>query len=204
MEKALANIITSSNKINFNLPVNKCKDMYCQDKSLPTLIIGYENAKKYINDFNILQKFYPNQNVYWTFKRTERGIDYESDLKDFYTTVITNFCDTVNYNPIDFYRVDLKICKKLIKFALSDEKKMVFNENYRYLYVFCEKYKTVFGFSLSTSKFFGISPQKIVSLFKNNENNEFVYDFSNIPNDVKQIVGEKIDKYMVLYHYFAE
>ena len=31
MEEALANIITSSNKVKFDLPVNKCKDISCYD-----------------------------------------------------------------------------------------------------------------------------------------------------------------------------
>lgn len=41
-------------------------------------------------------------------------------------------------------------------------------------------------------------------LFDGNANNEFVYDFTNIPYEVKHIIGEKIDKYMVLYKYFVE
>lgn len=203
MKEALANIITNSKKIKFDLPVNKCSDFTCIDESLPTLIIGYENAKKYINDFNILKKFYPKQNIYWTFKRTERGIDYETDLNNFYTTIITEFCDNIKYTLIDVIKLDFKKTRKLIQFAKSDEKKMIFNENNRFLYVYCEKYKTVFGFSLSTAKFFGIKPNKIIKLFKKNENNEFVYDFTNIPYDVKYIIGEKIDKYMALYDYFT-
>jgi hypothetical protein len=45
-KEALANIVTTSNKIKFDLPVNKCKDLSYIDKSLPTLIIGYDMAKK--------------------------------------------------------------------------------------------------------------------------------------------------------------
>lgn len=204
MRNELANIITNSKKISFKLPVNKCNDMSCRDENLPTLIIGYENAKKYIKGFNILKKYYPDQDMYWTFKRTERGVDYENDLQSFYQTVITDFCDKKKYMFLDIIGMSLKTAKKLIKFAKSDDKKLIFNENNRFLYVYCEKYDTVFGFSLSTSKFFGLSPSKIVKLFKNNKNNEFVYDFTNIPNDVKLIIGEKIDKYMVLYDYFLE
>lgn len=203
-KEALANIVTTSNKIKFDLPVKKCKDLSCVDKSLPTLIIGYDIAKKNIENFNILKKYYPKNNVYWTFKRTERGVDYETDLEKFYGTVISDYCDKFDYNLIDFYKINFKIARKLIKFAKSDEEKMIFNENNRFLYVFCEKYKTVFGFSLATSKFFGVSPQKIIKLFKDNKNNRFVYEFSNIPYDVKMIIGEKIDKYMTLYDYFVE
>lgn len=205
MEKeALANIVTTSNKVNFDLPANKCKDLSCVDSSLPTLIIGYDMAKKNIENFNILQKFYPKKNIYWTFKRTERGVDYETDLENFYTMVISDYCDKFSYNLIDFYKINFKIARKLINFAQSDDKKLIFNENNRFLYVFCEKYKAVFGFSLATAKFFGISYQKILRLFKNNDNNRYVYEFSDIPYDVKLIIGEKIDKYMALYDYFSE
>lgn len=204
MEDVLANIITTSNKIAFDLPVNKCKDMSCRDENLPTLIIGYELAKKYIEGFNILKKYYPKQNIYWTFKRTERGVDYENDLKSFYTTVITDYCNRNKYTFVDIVNIDMKTAKKLIKYAKSDDKKLIFNENNRFLYVYSEKYATVFGFSLSTSNFFGISPSKVMKMFDGNMNNEFVYDFTNIPYEVKHIIGEKIDKYMVLYKYFVE
>lgn len=202
--ETLANIVTASNKINFDLPVNKCKDINGVDYSLPTLIIGYEIAKKNIEGFNILKKFYPKNNIYWTFKRTERGVDYESDLEKFYATVIYDYCDKFSYTLIDFYNVNFKVAKKLIEFARSDIDKLIFNENNRFLYVFCEKYKTVFGFSLSTSKFFGIQRQKIVNLFKGNSHNKFIYDFTNIPYKVKLIIGEKIDKYMVMYNHFMQ
>lgn len=204
MEKVLANIITTSSKIKFDLPVNKCNNMSCRDENLPTLIIGYENAKKYIDGFNILKKYYSNQNIYWTFKRTERGVDYENDLKSFYSTVINDFCNRNKYSFIDIIRLNIKTAKKLINFAKSDEKKLIFNENNRFLYVYSEKYSTVFGFSLSTCNFFGIKPSKVMKLFENNENNEFIYDFTNIPYEVKHIIGEKIDKYMLLYEYFIE
>lgn len=202
MEEVLANIVTTSNKVKFDLPINKCKDMGCVDDTLPTLIIGYDLAKKYINGFNILKKYYKEQNIYWTFKRTERGIDYENDIKEFYNTVINDFCKKNRYLFVDIIGLKIYEAKKMIKFIKSDENKLVFNENNRFLYVYCEKYQTVFGFSLSTSRFFGVNSNKIVKMIKDNPNNEFVYDFTNIPNNVKHIIGEKIDKYMVLWKYF--
>lgn len=202
MKRALANIVMEANKIKFDLPINKCKDLSSIDSTLPTLIIGYELAKKNIENFNILKKSYPKQNIYWTFKRTERGIDYETDLNDFYRAVIMDFCDKTAYSLIDFYKITPTIAKKLIKFAKSDEKKLIFNENNRFLYIYCEKFKVVYGFSLYTCKFFGIPTNKIINILRKNENNEFIYDFTSIPYDIKYVIGEKIDKYMPLYHYF--
>lgn len=202
--KKLANIITTAKKVKFDLPVNKCEDLSCIDNTLPTLIIGYDLAKKNIENFNILKKFYPKQNLYWTFRRNERGVDYERDLEAFYTTVITEFCDSIKYILVDIIKINFKKARKCINFAKSDRKKLIFNENNRFLYVFCEEFSTVFGFSLSTSKYCGINPKKIMKLFENNPNNEFIEDFSDVPYNIKHIIGEKIDKYMAFYHYFMK
>lgn len=204
MKNKLANIVTTSTKIKFDLPINRCKTIDDVDKSLPTLIIGYEMAKKSIDNFNILEKHTKETNIYWTFKRNERGVDYEDDLKAFYKIVVLDFCDGVKYQLLDFYRLNITMVKKLITFAKSDDEKLIYVENNRFLYVYCEKYKMVFGFSLSTAKFFGIKPSKIVNLFKNNVNNRFISDFSIIPYDIKYIIGEKIDKYLALYDYFTK
>ena len=204
MENKLANIVTTSTKIKFDLPINRCKTLEDTDKSLPTLIIGYEMAKKSVGNFNILEKHTKGTNIYWTFKRNERGVDYEDDLKAFYKTVVLDFCEEVKYQLLDFFTLNIKTTKKLITFAKSDDKKLIYVENNRFLYVYCEKYNTVFGFSLSTAKFFGINPSKIVKLFKNNANNRFISDFSIIPYEIKYIIGEKIDKYLALYEYFTK
>ena len=204
MENKLANIVTTSTKIKFDLPINRCKTLEDTDKSLPTLIIGYEMAKKSVGNFNILEKHTKGTNIYWTFKRNERGVDYEDDLKAFYKTVVLDFCEEVKYQLLNFFTLNIKTVKKLINFAKSDDKKLIYVENNRFLYVYCEKYNTVLGFSLSTAKFFGINPSKIVKLFKNNANNRFISDFSIIPYEIKYIIGEKIDKYLALYEYFTK
>lgn len=204
MKNKLANIVTSSTKIKFDLPINRCKTINDIDKSLPTLIIGYEMAKKNVDKFNILNKHNEGTNIYWTFKRNERGVDYEDDLKEFYKTVVLDFCDKIEYHLLDFYKLSKTTVKKLIKFAKSDDEKLIYVENNRFLYVYSERYNTVFGFSLSTAKFFGLNPSKIVNLFKNNDKNHFITDFSNIPYEIKYIIGEKIDKYLALYDYFVK
>lgn len=204
MKNKLANIVTSSTKIKFELSINRCKTINDIDKSLPTLIIGYEMAKKSIDNFNILNKHNEGTNIYWTFKRNERGVDYEDDLKEFYKTVVLDFCDKIEYHLIDFYKLSKTTVMKLIRFAKSDDEKLIYVENNRFLYVYCERYNTVFGFPLSTAKFFGLNPSKIVGLFKDNDKNRFITDFLNIPYEIKYIIGEKIDKYLALYDYFVK
>lgn len=196
------NVVTTSKTIKFDLPINLCSDMSCVDENLPTLIIGYELAKKYIDGFNILKKYYPETNTYWTYKKNERGIDYEDDIESFYNLLITSYCSKVDYQFIDIVTLGYRNAKKLLKFISSSEHKFIFNENNRFIYVYTLEYKKVFGFSLSTAKFFGLNINKLLKLFKENECNEFIDDFANIPTNIKKIVNNRVDKYLVLYECF--
>lgn len=205
MDGKLANIVTSSSKIKFDLPINRCKSIDEVDKSLPTLVIGYDLAKKSINNFNILKKHEKGTNIYWTFKRNERGVDYEDDLNGFYKTVVMDYCEKIKYFPLNVYHLRYNSIKKLINFITNnDGEKLFYIENNRFLYIYDKKSCNSFGFSLSTAKYFGVSPSKVINLVKSNENNRLITDFSNIPYDIKYIIGEKIDKYLALYDYFRK
>ena len=52
------------------------------DSDLPKLIIGLELSKRHIDNFSIIEKK-ANDNLYWTFKKTEKRNDYEKDLNNF-------------------------------------------------------------------------------------------------------------------------
>ena len=107
MQKPVANIITNSNKIDFEFKYNKCKSLEEADASLPTLIIGYNNAKKYIKNFNILVKAYPEQKLWWTFLKTEKRADYDDDIAKFNETVINEHIKDIKYSFIDVIKLRL-------------------------------------------------------------------------------------------------
>ena len=83
--------IIFSEKIFKKVPpyIQVTDDMSLLDSDLPKLIIGLELSKRHIDNFSIIEKK-ANDNLYWTFKKTEKRNDYEKDLNNFYKEVIKN------------------------------------------------------------------------------------------------------------------
>lgn len=203
MQKSVANIITNSNKIDFEFKYNKCKSLEEIDVSLPTLIIGYNNAKRYIKNFNILNKAYPEQKIWWTFLKTEKRVDYDDDIVKFNEIVINEHVKDINYSLIDVININLSEIKKIIKyFFLDDDIKLVYNYFNRFLFIYSKKYKTVWGISLVTLRFCGINSNKILNKIYNNENNIKITDLSNIPFSIRKQIGDNIHYQLSLYEYF--
>jgi hypothetical protein len=72
--------IVSKTKIeieNFKI----CDSLECVNEELPTLIIGRKLSKELLGEnISILHKKISN-NIYWTFDKTERKSEFESDLE---------------------------------------------------------------------------------------------------------------------------
>lgn len=204
MQKPIANIVTDTLKARFDIKVNKCKSMEETDKSLPTLVIGLENAKKYIEDFNILQKEYKEQKIWWTFLRTERMTDYQEDLQSFYHTAIKYAVENTEYEYIDTLECGYKRTKSILKylFASNDEKLGYIDNNNNFIFIYSKKYSKIWGFSLSTMRFYGIKERTIDRIIKETYNMELIKDFSTIPYKVRRIVGDKLHHNIILFSYF--
>ena len=68
--------------------VEVVKDMESvNDSTKPILVIGLEEAKKQGKEFSILNKRLDN-NLFWTFGKTERRTDHERDIQNFYEYVL--------------------------------------------------------------------------------------------------------------------
>ena len=86
--KKLGYILTKNKVNNIVDFVSVIKDISeIDDTTKPLLIVGLHNAKIYSKNFSILNKKIDN-NIFWTFGKTERRVDYEKDLESFYTFVI--------------------------------------------------------------------------------------------------------------------
>ena len=102
MKKYIGNVIVSSPNYKVDNCFNKCLSLSNIDKTLPTLIIGLQNAKKEINDFNILNKKYDNDMLWWTFSKTERRSDHDKDIIDFHNYCISNIVNNIKYYYINY------------------------------------------------------------------------------------------------------
>ena len=66
-----------------------------------------------------------------------------------------------------------------------------------------EKTKNIYGISLNTCAFYGISKEKILKMIVNNQNNVQIKNFYKIPNNVRRIVNDEIPNELFLLEYFV-
>ena len=97
--------------------VGNVRDISQTDPTKPILIIGYKNAQKHPNFKNILDKKLDN-NVFWTFKKTESHSDYEVDIENFYKYTINNILKITKYYYINMLVIRYNKFKKLYNILL--------------------------------------------------------------------------------------
>ena len=130
MKKFIGNVIVRKSNFKVEDCFKKCLSMVEINTSLPTLIIGLENAKTNIDNFNILIKRYENDLLWWTFNKTERRVDYEKDIIDFRNFCIRNVTKNFCYHNINLIETKYSNAKKYIEFIKSIEEKYYFIDNF--------------------------------------------------------------------------
>lgn len=203
MQNAVANILTTSNKIEFGFKYNKCKSMEEIDKSLPTLIIGYNIAKENISNFTLLRKSYPEQNIWWTYLKTEKRVDYDNDIIDFYNIIIDNITKNLKYSLIDIVNFSENEKKNVWELLLSNKNKLIYNHYNKFLFIYISDLKTVYGLPLTTCRFLGKNTDKLLEKLKKCEKNEFLLNFNNIPVEIRRKMDSDIHNLLVLNEYFC-
>jgi hypothetical protein len=204
MKKYIGNVVVNSPNYKVDNCFNKCLSLSNIDNSLPTLIIGFENAKKNISNFNILIKRYNNDMLWWTFSKMERRNDHDKDITDFHNYCINNIVNNINYHCINYVNLTYNKVKKCLKYIRNEKKKYYYVDNNKFVFVYDVESdsKSIYGFSLNTCAFFGISKQKVLSLVESNPNNRMIKNFYQIPNNIRRLVNDDIPSEIVLLEYF--
>ena len=153
----VGNIITSS-KIdleNFNI-VKKFDDI---DNNLPTLIIGWEKAKKQSDGISILHKKI-NQRLFWTFTLRERKVDYEVDLEKFKELCFNQFGDNIPYVYLDLIHGKRRVILKIVKKIMSLKNPVIYFSEKNMVYIFEEN--IVFGVDLNIIEYTKLNKEKVI------------------------------------------
>lgn len=207
--KNIGNVIVSSPNTKVEECFNKYLSLSNIDNDLPTLIIGLDNARGKITNFNILVKSYNDKKTWWTFSKIERRVDFEKDVADFKVFCIDNIVDSIDYKNIDIVNLNsyLKI-KKLIKYIKGNRDKCFYIDNGKFIFLYDKGEnggrKVIYGLSLNTIAFFGISKKKVIDLIRSNSRNIEIKNFYCIPNDIRRMVDNEIPKEMVLLDFFKK
>ena len=121
MEK-LGYIVSTSKIKGLDDFVGLVNDVSLADPTKPILIVGLENAKKYSDNFSILNKKL-SENVFWTFKKTEKREFYERDVEEFSKYIIQNVLNTIKYYYINIITLRYSKIKRLYNILFSEGEK---------------------------------------------------------------------------------
>ena len=164
-----------------------------KDKDKPILIVGLEEARKIASSFSIIEKKLDN-NLFWTFGKREKRLDFEKDVEAFQEYVIKKNINTIQYHYINLVKLKLHSIKRLIKIINnSDEKYFYFKNNMIYLY-----YKDIVA-SVSTDilSLFNVSKKKIFNIIRGNKKNIIFTNDNKISSKIKRLIVNK--QYVIPY-----
>lgn len=173
-----------------------------EDRSLPTIVVGWAEAKKCIPEVNILQKWYPELNVGWIFSRTERSVDSQNDMTAFCDWILKRTLSDCSYRLVDVVNITRSDVKKFIKFVDNPSPKYIFVDRNNFLFIYSRKHKRTYGISLSTCRYCGINSDKVVDRVCSNPANERLRSLSAIPKTVRQRLGDNLHQYFPILEYF--
>ena len=187
--------IVSDTKIkNLKGFVEQVSDVSLADLTKPTLFVGVENARKNIEGFSILKKKY-GDNIFWTYKKTEKRVDFEDDINYFYNNIIYNISCNIKYYYINILNLKYNKIKKLYNILFSREKKYIYISN-NMIYILY-KNNDILGISLNLLEYIKIKKEKILDKLYSNKNNVICTDVSQCIKSIKNEIGN--NRYVVPY-----
>ena len=190
----LGYIISDAKIKNLKGFVEQVNDVSLADLTKPVLFIGVENARKNIKDFSILKKKYDNS-VFWTYKKTEKRVDFEDDINYFYSYIINNISSNINYYYINIYNLKYNKIKKLYNILFSSSKKYIYISNNMIYLLY--KNNIILGISLNLLEYIKIKKEKILDKLYSNKNNVICTDISQCIRPIKNEIGN--NRYVVPY-----
>lgn len=177
----LGYIVTEKKLKNIDGFVEQVDDISLADPTKPILIVGWKKAKEHPKYSSVLEKQL-DDNLYWTFGKSESRSDFEEDLKIFYNIIYNNILNNINYYYINIYKLKYSNIKKLYNIILnSDEVKNIYLSN-SLLYIPYER--KILGLSLLVLEYCGIPTDKVLNKIKSKginiieDNGKFIFKLS--------------------------
>jgi len=168
-------------------------DISLADPTKPVLIVGIDLAKKYIENFSILDKKV-NDNLFWTFKKTEKRVDFENDINYFYNYIINNISSNIKYYYINILNLKYSKIKKLYNILFSGERKYIYISNNMFYILYND---AILGISISILEYIKVDIKKIFKKLYSNKNNIICTNASDCVKSIKTEIGNK--KYVIPY-----
>ncbi len=202
--KKIANILDENPLTVYENIFNKVTSVDDLDKSLDTLVIGVETAKKHVKNFSMFNRTGKKGDFSWTFAKKERRKEHIEDLFEFKKRSILNTVKDIKYEYISFPCYTTTKIKNFITYMYGKDKKLCFlTKDASFIFIYTRKYKCVFGLSLSLCEYCGIEKNKIINKIKSNSNNKIINGLSFIDDETRRIIGDNIHYMLPLFDYFV-
>lgn len=156
----IANIVSNAD-VNVSCDFNVVKSLDEIIQGLPTLIIGWDYVKKNYPNYNIINRKL-SDNLYWTFKKTEKRDLHEEDIYNFVTNSYKSLISNVEYIFIDPILLKRKSIVKFIKKIYKSDIISYHHDNM--IYIYSENY--IFGIDLNLIDFIGVNTGKLLEKIK--------------------------------------
>ena len=173
-------------------------DVSKADSTKPMLLVGIDVAKAYSKDFSMVEKRLAD-NVFWTYGKTEKRVEYEKDIDKFYKFIIDNILDNIKYYYINILNLKYSKIKELYNILFNDEKKYIYLSNGMLYILFKEN--GILGISLKIAHYCGINVRKRLIQMASNKKNVMCKDCSEcIKAFRKEVCGKEysIPKFMAI------
>jgi hypothetical protein len=154
--------IVSTTKIDVSVDFNVVETLDEIIQGLPTLIVGWDFVKKNYPDYEIIDRRL-GDNLYWTFKKTEKRELHEEDIYNFKQITYNHLIKDIKYVFVDPIQQKLRTIKKIIRKIKSCDKTIAYHHD-NMIYIYCEN--VVFGVDLTLLEFIGILPSKITQMIR--------------------------------------
>ena len=160
---------------------------YSENADVPTLVVGKELAESSFGTIKVLDRKV-GDNLYWTFGKTERRMEYEDDLSSFISFVVSRLKRGITYYNLTPYTMKYSFAKRFISYVDSPEDKAVLMTD-KHVY-FYNKNEVVTGISLNDLDYMGINKEKVKNRVKSNPHNKVFTDLSEFDEPTRKVLGE--------------
>ena len=161
--------------------VKVVSDIKLADLAKPTLLVGQKLGREHSDNFSLLDRKI-NDNLYWTFGRTENRYLYEKDIEKFQRKVITDIKERVRYYYVNPFKLPYSKAKKIVNLLFSPDKKYIYISR-KMLYVLYGE--DVIGISLLMLEYIGINVKKLLSRLYSNKDNSICTSTGKCELDVR-------------------
>ena len=153
-------------------------------EGIPTVVVGWERAKKFNENSNIIE-WKTDDLTYWVFSKRENNSKYTEKLKEFKELAIKRFLKSIKYSFFNILTAETEEKSEFCKKFLNG--KSYFVSNNEILYSYNEDENCVYGLSLLDIAYEGGDISKIINRISSTGN--IIRKAEDVPFSIKNMIG---------------